>query len=212
MAVSILLVDDHRILRDGLRLRLHQEPDFRVVGDAANAAEAYQCVERLAPEVVIMDVNLPGDNGLVATTRIKTAWPNTRVIILTGEFAAHTAQDAMLAGANGFLRKEDASDELTRAVRSVMEGKTYLSPDAATAVTLALLAKSDAPKEIELSERELAVLKGLAEGLSYKEVAAGLGIGAKSVETYRARLVRKTGYATRADLVRYAIRRGLVKA
>lgn len=212
MTVSIVLVDDHRILRDGLRLRLQQEPDFRVVGDAATAAEAYRCVEQLKPEVVIMDVNLPGDNGLVATARIKASWPSTRVIVLTGEFAANTAQDALLAGANGFLRKEDASDELTRAVRSVMEGKTYLSPDATTAITQALLAKPSAPKETELSERELAVLKGLAEGLSYKEVAAELGIGAKSVETYRARLVRKTGCETRADLVRYAIRRGLVKA
>lgn len=209
MSVRIVLVDDHRILRDGLRLRLQQEAEFTVVGEAADAQAAYACVGQTAPDLVIMDLNLPGENGIVATGRIRAAWPQTRIIVLTGEIADGAAQDAMLAGANGFLRKEDASEELIRAVRVVMAGKTYLSPDAATAVTQALFTKSTAP-EPALTERELEVLKGLADGLSYKEIADQLQISAKSVETYRARLVKKTGGATRAELVRYAVRKGII--
>lgn len=209
MQVRIVLVDDHQILRDGLRLRLQQESDFVVVGEAANATEALAQVRATEPDLVVMDLNLPGENGIVATGRIRAAWPKTRILILTGEVAGDAANDAMLAGANGFLRKEDAGEDLVRAIRVVMAGKTYLSPDAAGAVTQALFTKaaSSAPA---LTERELAVLKGLAEGLAYKEIADQLGISAKSVETYRARLVKKTGCATRADLVRYAIRKGIV--
>jgi DNA-binding NarL/FixJ family response regulator len=209
MPVRIVLVDDHKILRDGVRLRLQQEADFAVVGEAASAPEAYACVGQTAPDVVIMDLNLPGENGIVATGRIRAAWPQTRIVVLTGEVGDAAAHDAMLAGANGYLRKEDASDELVRAIRVVMAGKTYLTPDAATAVTQALLAKTASP-EPALTERELAVLKGMADGLSYKEIADQLNISAKSVETYRARLVKKTGSATRAELVRYAVRKGIV--
>lgn len=210
MPIRIVLVDDHQILRDGMRLRLQQEPDFTVVGEAATANQAAACVEQTQPDVVVMDLNLPDETGLVATTRIRASRPQTRVVVLTGEAAATSAQDAMRAGASGFLHKEEASAELVRAIRVVMAGKTYLSPDAATAVTNALVAQSTAPRVPELSERELAVLKGLASGSSYKEIADQLKISPKSVETYRARLVKKTGTATRADLVRYAIRQGIV--
>lgn len=210
MAIRIVLVDDHKILRDGLRLRLQQEVDFTVVGDAGNAQEAYACIERNAPDVVIMDLNMPGDHGLEATRRIRAKWPRIRIIVLTADLAGAVTRDALVAGANGFLRKEDASDDLARAIRVVVDGKTYLSPDAASAVTAALVAKTLAPSEPELSERELAVLRGLATGLSYKEIADQLSVSPKSVETYRARLVKKTGSSTRADLVRYAIRKGIV--
>lgn len=211
MAIRILLVDDHRILRDGLRLRLQQEPDFSIVGEATNAAEAYQCLARISADLVIMDLILPGDSGLVATAHIRREWPAIRVIVLTGDFAAASAHDAILAGAQGYLRKEDAADELVRAVREVIAGKVYLSPDAATVVTQALLAKPlfESPG---LSEQETAVLKGLAEGRSYKEIASDLEVSTKSIETYRVRLVKKTGCNTRADLIRFAIRSGIVKA
>jgi len=211
MAIRILVVDDHRILRDGLRLRLQQEPDFSIVGEAANAAEAYQCLARTSADVVIMDLILPGDSGLAATAHIRKEWPTVRVIVLTGDLAAASAHDAILAGAQGYLRKEDASDELVRAVREVVAGKVYLTPDAATVVTQALLAKPSS-ESAGLSEQETAVLKGLAEGRSYKEIASDLEVSTKSIETYRVRLVKKTGCNNRADLIRFAIRSGLVKA
>jgi len=210
MPVRIVLVDDHRILRDGLRLRLKQEPDFEVVGEAADAPEAYACIERTKPDLVIMDLKLPGENGISATRRIRATRPKIGIIVLTSAVVDPAAHEAMAAGANGFLCKEDASEELVQAVRVVMSGKVYLTPDGATAVAQALSAKPGAAREPALSERELLVLKGLADGLSYKEIADQLNVSPKSVETYRARLVKKTGCATRAELVRYAVRKGIV--
>lgn len=208
MAVRILLVDDHKMLRDGLRLRLQLEKDFSVVGEASSAAEAYVSIKRDAPNVVIMDVNLPDENGIAATRKIVAAQPTLRLIVLTSAFDPEVANDALMAGARGFLRKEDASDELIRAIRVVLDDKVYLSADAATALTNALREKTSPGGA--LSERELAVLKGVAEGLTYKEIADAMKISVKSVETYRARLARKLGCSTRAELVRYAVRRGLV--
>jgi DNA-binding NarL/FixJ family response regulator len=210
MPTRIVLVDDHQILREGVRLILQREADFAVVGEAANAAEAYDCIARTSPDLVLLDLNLPDENGLGATRKLRANSPTLRILVLTGEVADTAAHDALLGGANGFLRKEDASDELVRAIRVVMTGKTYLSPDAATAVAGALVKKASAPAEPELSARELAVLKGLASGLSYKEIADQLQVSAKSVETYRARLAKKTGNGSRADLVRYAVRKGIV--
>lgn len=197
------------MLRDGLRLRLQQEADFLVVGEAATAREAYARIGETTPDLVIMDLNLPGESGIVATSRIRAGWPQTRIVVLTGEVADAAAHDAMLAGANGYLRKEDATEDLIRAVRVVMGGKTYLSPDAATAVTHALFTQS-ASDDLALSEQERAVLKALADGLSYKEIADQLKVSVKSVETYRARVMKKTGCSTGAELVRYAVRKGIV--
>jgi DNA-binding NarL/FixJ family response regulator len=210
MATRIVLIDDHQIVRDGLKLHLQREPDFEIVGEAGDAAQAYDCMGRTTPDVVVLDLNLPGDHGLVAARRIRADWPTVKIVVLTGDAAETATQEALLAGANGFLRKVDAVEDLVRAIRVVIDGKTYLSPDAATALAGTFVKKSVAPPEPELSERELAVLKGLASGLSYKEIADQLQVSAKSVETYRARLARKTGNATRADLVRYAVRKGVV--
>jgi DNA-binding NarL/FixJ family response regulator len=210
MPVRIVIVDDHRILRDGLRLRLQQEEDFEVVAEAANAGEALACVAKTKPDLVLMDLGLPGESGHVATHRIRELRPQTRILVLTGDVSASAVNDALLAGANGFLRKEDASDELVRAVRVLMAGKSYLSPDAATAVTEALVSQANQPKAPVLTEQELAVLKGLADGLGYKEIADNLNVSVKSVESYRTRLVRKTGCATTAELVRFAVRQRLI--
>jgi DNA-binding NarL/FixJ family response regulator len=210
MPVRIVIVDDHKILRDGLRLRLQQEDDLEVVAEAADAREALACVAQTKPDLVVMDLGLPGESGHVATHRIRELRPQTRILVLTGEVAPSAVNDALLAGANGFLRKEEASDELVRAVRVLMAGKAYLSPDAATAVTQALIGQLNEPEPPVLSEQELAVLKGLADGLGYKEIADNLNVSVKSVESYRTRLVKKTGCATTAELVRYAVRQRLI--
>jgi DNA-binding NarL/FixJ family response regulator len=212
MAIRLVLIDDHSIVLDGLRLRLEQESDFKVVGTATRVEDGYAVLQETAADVVILDLNMPGEGGLSAIARIRERWPATRIIVLTGDSMPNAANDAILAGANGFLRKEDLSAELVRAVRIVAGGKVYLSADAATALTAALHAKAAAPAEQELSERETAVLKGLAEGRSYKEIASELGVTTKSVETYRGRVVKKTGCTTRAELVRYAIQKGILKA
>ncbi len=182
------------------------------MGEAATAHDAYAFLEKAAVEVVVMDLNLPDVDGLTATARIRQLWPSVRIVVLTGDSAENAPNDALLAGANGFLRKEDSSDELVRAIQTVVAGKVYLSPDAATAIARGLTTRPETPGAPVLSERENAVLKGLAAGQSYKEIAADLQVSVKSIETYRARLVRKTGCTTRAELVRYAIRTGLVVA
>ncbi len=210
MPVRIVIVDDHKILRDGIRLRLQQEDDFEVVAEAGDAREALACVAQTKPDLVVMDLGLPGESGHAATHRIRELRPQTRILVLTGEVAPSAVNDALLAGANGFLRKEEASDELVRAVRVLMAGKAYLSPDAATAVTQALIGQLNEPEPPVLSEQELAVLKGLADGLGYKEIADQLDVSVKSVESYRTRLVKKTGCATTAELVRYAVRQRLI--
>jgi DNA-binding NarL/FixJ family response regulator len=209
MAVRILLVDDHKMLRDGLRLRLQLERDFTIVGEATSAAEAQALVSRDPPDVVVMDVNLPDESGIAASRRIHAQWPAVKLVVVTSSLDPDVANGALLAGASGFLRKEDASDDLVRAIRTVLAGKVFLSSDAATAVTAALREKKTQPEPV-LTEQELAVLKGVAQGLGYKEIAAAMDVSVKTVETYRARLTRKLGFSTRAELVRYAVRKGLV--
>ncbi len=209
MATRILLVDDHKMLRDGLRLRLRLESDFEIVAEAGSAAEACARALETKPDVAIMDINLPDESGIVATRRILEGQPEVKVVVLTSSFEASVASEVLLAGARGFLRKEDASDDLVRAIRTVLAGKVFLSADAATAVTEALREKGSA-KEPVLSDQELAVLKAVAEGRSYKEIADAMAISVKTVETYRARLARKLDCSTRAELIRYAIRKGMV--
>jgi len=216
MPLRLFLVDDHQLLRDGLRLRLRVEPDLEVVGDAGSLHEAYRLIESTRPDAVILDLNLPGESGIDAITRIRASWPGTRVIVVTGTTDPGAAREVARAGAEGFVRKEDAIEELPRAIRAVTSGKTYLSPGAAAAVTQALRepaaaggAGTSAPHG--LSERELEVLRGIGEGITYKEIATRLDLSVKSVETYRARLARKLKCTSKVELAHHAVRLGLVK-
>ena len=217
MTVRIAIVDDHELVRTGLRLRLEREEGVEVVAEAADAASAYAMIEANSPDVVVMDIDLPGEDGLAATRTIKARWPQTRVVGLTGSKPGSIAHAALLAGADGLVFKSEASDHLVQAVRTIATGKVYLSPDAATALAAILRSgtvspateRSDTP---ELSARERSVLIGLAHGGSYKEIAAEMGVSVKSVDTYRARLGKKLGCSNRAELVRCAVRLGLVQA
>lgn len=218
MSVRLVLVDDHQLLRDGLRLRLRVEPDFEVVGDAGTLDEAYRVIESTRPGLVVLDLNLPGGSGLDAIGHIRRTWPGTRVLVITGTTDPGAAREVARAGAEGFVRKEDAIEELPRAIRAVMAGKTYLSPEAAAAVTQALREEAHAPETAGgggaphgLSERELEVLRGIGEGVTYKEIAVRLDLSVKSVETYRARLARKLGCTSKVELAHHAVRLGLVQ-
>jgi DNA-binding NarL/FixJ family response regulator len=217
MSSRILLVDDHELVRTGLRLRLQREEGLEVVADAADAPAAYAMIAAQSPNVVVMDVDLPGEDGLVATRTIKSRWPKIRVVALTGSKPGSIAHATLLAGADGLVFKSEASNHLVQAVRTVVTGKVFLSPDAATALAAILRNASipPAPKQSdapELSARERSVLIGLAHGDSYKEIAVEMGVSVKTVDTYRARLGRKLGCTNRAELVRCAVRLGLVQA
>lgn len=213
--VRIVLVDDHELLREGLRKLLTREAGFVVVGEAGTAGELGAVIGNARPDLVVLDIGLPDRNGIEVAAEIRAAWPKLRLLVLTGDSSEATAREAIQAGADGFIRKEEAARELLRAIAVVMAGQSYFSPLAATSVTKVLRQKPEAAaaaKEPPLTVREKDVLRGLAEGQSYKEIAAAMGVSARTVETYRARLVRKLGCATRAELVRYAVRQGLVKA
>jgi two-component system response regulator NreC len=214
MPVRIVLVDDHELLREGLRVRLSREPGMEVVGEAGSAKETHAIIEKTRPDLVVLDLGLPDKSGIEVTAEIRAARPAMKIIVLTGNSTESVARDAIRAGADGFIRKEDAAGELVRAIPVVLAGQSYLSPTAVTAVARALrqpAAASAAANVPLLAKREQEVLRILAEGRSYKEIASRMNVSVRTVETYRARLVRKLGFGTRAELVRCAVRLGLIK-
>jgi two-component system NarL family response regulator len=215
MAVRVLLVDDHPLVREALRYLIGAQPDMEVVGDAADAASAFDAVAALAPDVVIMDIELPGDNGIEATRRVLAACPGTRVVILSAHADAAYVIESVRAGVSGYLLKGNATSEVMRAIRSVVDGHTFMCPEATSALAAACrdsVSAHAAASPPVLSQREREVLLLVADGLRTKEIAARLDIGAKTVDTYRARLMAKLKCNSTAELVRYAIREGLMSA
>lgn len=215
MSIRLVLVDDHSILRDGMRFLLARESDMEVVGEAANISSALDLVRRKKPDLVIMDLQLPDGSGIDALRMLQAEFPQLKVLMVSGSRPDSSVRESLDVGAAGFVFKEDASGELVRAIRSVMQGKAYLCPSAATALLSGLgaakAAASTAVPDEELTAREREVLKGVAEGLRNKEIADQLQVSIKSVETYRARLMKKLQCESAADLVRCAVRRGLTR-
>jgi len=212
MSISILLADDHKMMRDGLRSALEEQPDFTVVGEADNGRGAVELALALAPNVIVMDISMPGLNGIDATRQIISHTPGARVIALSMHGDKRYITKMLEAGAVGYLLKSDAVTELVRAVREAMADQTYLSPKIARDVLEVYVRSPIAgkpPGESTLSEREREVLQLLAEGKSSKEIAAALGLSVKTVETHRTRIMRKLSLHTIAELTKYAVREGL---
>jgi DNA-binding NarL/FixJ family response regulator len=211
--IRIVVVDDHRMLREGLRLLFDREEDCIVVGEAADGPGALECVGRTTPDVVILDIRLADENGLQLAPKLLAKRPELKVIILSARADGALVNDALRIGAAGYLCKEEASDELLRSVRTVMRGQVYLSPAAAKGLVDHLrshpptLTSQPSPA---FSARELEVLKLVVEGQRNKEIAGRLGIGVKSVESYRARVMAKAGCSSPAELVRFALKEKLV--
>lgn len=214
-AIRILLVDDHQMLRDGVRRMLGEHPGLSVVGDASNGAAALAQVRATRPHVVVMDVHLPGENGIEISQRLLREFPEVKVVVLTGENQLVTVRQALQAGVAAFLTKEGSTDQLVRAIREVMDGRVYLSPDIASLVVQdymsEVVGKPGVSKPV-LTERDRLLLKLVAEGKRNKEIADVLGVEVKSVETYRSRLMRKLNCSSPADLTRFAIREGIATA
>ncbi len=208
--VRILLVDDHPLLRTGLResLGLHSSR-FEIVGESGDSESAWQAVARLEPDLIVMDLELPGEGGLSLTRRIRAAFPLSKVIILTAHDDGRKINSALEAGAVGYVLKSCSSEELITAIEAVLVGQIYLSPAASTVIVHDYQRQLTSAGEL-LSPRELEMLKQIANGQTTKEIAFALNVSPKTVETHRLNLMAKLQISTVAGLTKYAIREGLV--
>ena len=209
MRHRVLLVDDHRIVRDGLRNLLTREPWVEVVGEAADGLTAVDAALRLHPDLVIMDLTLPGLNGFETTRRIAVALPRTRVVILSMHSDHRFVEEAFAAGAAGFVVKEAAFDELVTAVREVLAGRCYLSGRAEVSFGPTAPQARRRVLRDPLTPRERSVLRLIAEGHGTRRVAELLTISVKTVETHRRNIMEKLGLHNVAELTKYAVREGL---
>jgi DNA-binding NarL/FixJ family response regulator len=212
MSVSVLIVDDHAIVRDGLRQILEREPGLSVIGEAANGRDAVSNAVRLHPDIVLMDITMPELNGIDATRRIRKACPNTRVLILSVHDTAEYIHRALQAGADGYLHKDVSKKELIQAVLRVSRGQQHLDARATDRMRKVSASHSRpstrSPLE-QLSSREREILQLAAEGKSSAAIARVTGLSPKTVDTYRSRLMAKLGVDSFSDLIRFMIEHGL---
>ena len=212
MATRILIVDDHQMMRDGLRVMLEKIPGTEIVGACGDCATAWLAARELRPDLVLMDVDLPDGSGIALTRRMRAEFPAMKVIVLTALLDRRIAVEAIDAGAHGFLVKTSAFAELRAAVRAVLAGGTHLSAEmsAALAQGMQSAAAATAGRVREaLPLREGQVLILIVQGLRNKEIATELSLNVKTVEAYRSRLMKRFDCASPAELVRHAIRMGL---
>lgn len=213
MTITVLLADDHAVVRDGLRLLLEAQPDLSVIGDAANGREAVRQVARLCPDVVVMDIAMPELNGIEAAREIGEVCPSTQIIILSIHSTTEHVFRALQAGARGYLLKESAGIEVVNAVRAVHAGHRYLSQKISDSLVDDYVRQRQAAEAksplARLSPREREVLQLVVEGKSSAEIADTLSLSVKTVETYRTRLMHKLGVSDLPALVKFAIQHGL---
>jgi DNA-binding NarL/FixJ family response regulator len=210
--VRILLADDHTIILDGLCSLLGKNQDFKVVGRASDGMSAVRLAASLSPDIVIMDVSMPGLNGIDAARRILAENPKTKIIALSMHNDGRYISAALKSGAMGYILKESAFEELIAAIRTVMKGQCYLSASIAAVVIkdyIRHLEKTESGVFSVLTPREREVLQALSEGLSTKEIASRLGVSIKTVETYRSQIMEKLDIHSIAELTKYAIREGI---
>lgn len=206
--LRILLADDHAVVRRGLLLLIQEQVDMDVIGEAGNGRDAIQMTQQLRPDVVVMDVSMPAINGLEATEKLRLLEPGIRILPLTRHTDSSYLQLLLQAGANGYVLKQSAGDELLRAIRAVAAGQTYLDP----AVTEQVLGPVTGRRTLrgslagkKLSAREEDVLRLIARGYLHKEIADRLRISAKTVEAHKTNGMEKLGMKSRVDIVRYAM-------
>jgi DNA-binding NarL/FixJ family response regulator len=212
--IRVLLADDHAVVRSGLRMLLESQDDITIVGEAQNGRQAVERVQTLRPDVVLMDIEMPDMNGIEATKAIKTAVPGTAVLALTMYEDDQYFFEMLHAGAAGYIPKRAAPDELVSAIRAAGRGEVFLYPSLAGRLVQDYLQRAAAGTqpavEDELTPREREVLVLVAEGLSNAEIAGRLVISAKTVDRHRENIMRKLNLHNRVDLVKYAIRKGLI--
>jgi two-component system, NarL family, response regulator NreC len=211
--ITLLIADDHHIVRHGLRAVFDAEPDFSVVGEVEDGSMTLELVSHLKPHVLIVDLMMPGLGGLEVTRQVRQRYPATRVIVLSMHANEAYVLEALRNGAMGYVLKDTRASVLVQAIREVIAGHYYLSPPLSERAIIAYVQTSDASAADPyhaLTAREREVLHLAAEGLSNTELAAKLTIGIRTVETHRANLMSKLGLQSQTDLIRYALRRGII--
>ena len=213
--IRVILVDDHPVLRTGLRTLIQNESDLEVIGEASEGWQAVEMATQLKPEVVVMDLALPGLGGLDATREIRRRGLKCAVLVLTAQAEERYLFPVLQAGGSGYVRKDVADEQLVEAIRVVASGGVYLEPQAQAMLLRGYLTRDqleDNDPFDRLSPRERQVLQLTAEGYSSREIGERLNVSSKSVETYRSRLMEKLDLADRPSLVRYALRKGLLSS
>ncbi len=208
---SVLIADDHAMLRTGLRHYLEQDPSITAIGDAATGADTLQQLRDGRWDLVILDINMPDRSGIDILRHIRAGHPETRVLVMSGFSEKQYAINVLRAGASGYLAKDQAPEEFMRAVHAVLAGRRFVSARLSEMLITALDEPADKPLHAALSEREFQILCKLAVGRSVSEIAQELFISVKTVSTYRARVLEKMHLETNADLTAYALRNGLVQ-
>lgn len=212
--VKILLADDHAVLRAGLRALLNAESDMEVIGEAADGEEVLQTVKNLQPDIVLLDLSMPGMNGMECLEQIIMDYPEIKVLVLTMHDDDEYLKAVLKLGAKGYVLKKAADVELLSAIRTVAKGEMFIYPSMATALLCQIISPKaqdrTADKVKSLSEREHDVLKYLALGHTNQEIADIIHVSVKTVDTYKARVVEKLGLRKRAELVRFALENGII--
>jgi DNA-binding NarL/FixJ family response regulator len=209
--LRILLADDHVTVRHGLKLLIDGQPDMKVVAEASDGAAALQQALEVKPDVVVMDISMPGMNGLVATRKLRKAWPDAAIVTLTRHGDDAYLQELLRAGVAAYVLKQSAPNELLQAIRAAAAGRQYVDTTLTPRVTAGFLGSERRrvnKSGVSITERESAVLRDIAAGYSNKEIAARLSLSVKTVEAHKANAMRKLGLTGRIDIVKYAVLQG----
>lgn len=215
MTIRLLLVDDHAVVRSGIRMLLENESDIEIAGEAGKAQEALEAVAALSPDVVVMDIGLPDMSGIEVTQHIKQKWPQVAVVALTIHEDEEYFFKMIQAGASGYIPKRAAPEELLTAIRTAAAGEVYLYPSLAKLLVKDYISGGKEAEELDalsaLTEREQEVLAHLADGANNQEIADVLSISPKTVARHRENIMHKLNLHSRTELVRYAIRKGIIR-
>jgi DNA-binding NarL/FixJ family response regulator len=209
--IRIAIVDDHAMVRAGLRQFFADQPDFAVVGEAANGREALDIVRAGDVDVMVMDIAMPGQSGVDALAAIRARAPDLPVLILSGFAEEHYATTLLRQGASGYLNKDCDPEEIVKAIRTVYRGRKYITAGVAERLADGLSDGGDKPRHEQLSERELQVFLRLAKGESVGHMAESMSLSVKTISTYRTRVMEKMGLASNSDLTYYALKNGLIQ-
>lgn len=208
-SIRLIIADDHQMFREGLRVLFEQEEDIEIVGEAEDGSQAIQKVGDLAPDIIILDIEMPGMTGLEAARILVNEHPETRVLVLSRHTERRYVSEMFSLGVSGYILKDSAVDELVRAVKTVMSGQTYCSTNLVGAV-VSEYSRHFSGERRAITEREREVLKLIAEGKQTKEIASILNLSAKTVDTHRQRIMKKLDIHNAVELTRYAIREGII--